>query len=461
MKFTPYKYQTLMMDHVWKHRKCALWAFMGAGKTVTTLTALEELKYVEDVYPVLVIAPLRVATSTWVDEIAHWGHLKHLTAVALCGTANQRKDAMQLNTDIKTINFEGLPWLKRHLITSKKNFPFKTVVIDEATKLKGFRLNRKSRAQDLAQMLPVDVRIIELSGTPAPNGLLDLWAQLWFLDRGVRLGANYGDYKDRWFLVDSYTWKVTTKGRAEAEISSRVSDICLTVRAQDFFNLDEAVVVDRTFKLPDPAQALYDTMQNNLFLSLSSGVVTAVNAATMSLKCLQIAAGAMYLDNADGSKKKEWELVHDSKLDILEEIIEESCGENILVSYQYRSDLERLKKRFPTGVALAEHDDAEKRWNEGKIPILFTHPASAGHGLNLQHGGSVIVHLNCGWNFEHYEQINERLGPARQMQSGYKRNCFIYRIFAEDTIDLLVRERITTKRDIQELLLDATARGGV
>ena len=453
--FTPRPYQSLMMEHIWKHPRCALWAFMGAGKTVSALTAMEDLAVVEPIYPMLIIAPLKVALTTWPNELREWEHLAHLTAIPLCGTAAQRERALRIAAPIYTINFESLPWLVKVL---GDRWPFKTVIIDEATKLKGFRSGgKKTRATSLAQVIHQKVdRVVELTGTPAPNGLQDLWGQLWFLDAGKRLGRTYTAFKDRWFNSNSYTYEVTPKEGAMTQIIDAVSNICLTINAEDYFDLQAPVVQNLKVVLPPKARQLYDDLQRLMFIELSAGDVTATTAAARSQKCLQVAAGALYLDEGATA---EWEVIHDEKLDMLEQLIDEFHGENILVSYQYKADLARLKDRFPQGVHLDNNPATERNWNKGLIPLLFAHPMSAGHGMNLQHGGRVIVHLNLGWNYEGYAQINERLGPVRQRQAGYERTCFVYHLLAEDTVDYGVLERLTTKRDVQDILLTATAKG--
>lgn len=447
-------YQWGMSDHIQAHKRCALFAAMGLGKSVSTLTAIDALSLVEDVYPVLIIAPLRVARSTWPDEVAKWPHLQHLRVSRVLGTEKERLAALVAEADIYTINFDNLVWLSALVTSSGHEWPFKTIVADEMTRLKGFRLRQGSvRAKALAKHAHKSPRFIGLTGTPAPNGLADLWGQLHFLDKGERLGRTFSAFTNRWFRVGYDGYTVQPLPHAQGEIESRIKDLCMSLNAKDHFALSEPVVNTISVDMPPKARRLYDAMEREMFLELNGVEVEAFNAASKTIKCLQLANGAIYTDDTG-----EWEQTHDAKLDALDSILEESCGMPVLVAYHFKSDLARLLKRFPQGRHLDADPATITQWNSGQIPVLFAHPASAGHGLSLQDGGNVIVFFGLWWDLEQHMQIIERIGPTRQAQSGYDRPVFVHYITTRDTVDALVLERIRTKRSVQELLLEQMKR---
>lgn len=455
--FVPRAYQHHIIDHIIDVPRCGVWAGMGLGKTVSTLTALTHLELVEGVFPTLVIAPLRVAASTWPDEAQKWAHLSSVRVVPIVGSAAQRKAALRTKAEVYTINYENLPWL---LETLGNNWPFRRVVCDESTKLKGFRLRQGSkRAQALAKVAHryVDA-FVELTGTPSPNGLVDLWGQAWFLDKGVRLGRSFDAFKARWFQsiqvgADRHAVRLEPLPFAQEQIEDRLRDICLSLDARDHFDIDEPIVNVIRVELPPKARALYKQMEKEMFLSIAGTDVEAFNAASRTMKTLQLANGAIYTDDAGN-----WSEVHDVKLQALEEIIEEAAGMPVLVAYHFKSDLARLQKAFPKGKQLDADPQTLRDWNAGKIPVLFAHPASAGHGLNLQDGGNILVFFAHNWNLEEYQQIIERIGPTRQAQAGHDRPVFIHHIVAHDTVDEMVMARRETKREVQDLLLEAMKR---
>jgi SNF2 family DNA or RNA helicase len=422
---------------------------MGLGKSVSTLTALSELLLVED-GPVLVVAPLRVARTTWPDEVRKWSHLNHLRIMPVIGDLNQRRAALRYRADIYTTNFEQLPWLVDHF---GEKWPYKIVIIDEATKLKGHRLKQGTqRAKALARVAWSKVsRLVELTGTPSPNGLLDLWGQAWFLDRGERLGRTFDGFKQRWFRPSYDGYGNEPIDCAQREIQAKLKDLCLTIDARDWFDLKEPIVNNIYVDLPPAARKLYTDMEKRMFMELEEHQVEAFGAAARTIKCLQLANGAAYVGEGTG----EWKPVHDAKLEALEEIVEEATGMPVLVAYHFKSDLARMLKAFPKGRQLDANPQTIKDWNEGKIPVLFAHPASAGHGLNLQDGGNILVFFGHWWNLEERLQIIERIGPTRQMQAGHDRPMFIHNILARDTVDDMVLERVQTKREVQDILLDA------
>jgi SNF2 family DNA or RNA helicase len=456
LDFKPHGYQTLIIAFIIATKRCAIWAGMGLGKTSSTLTALEDLSLTENVYPVLVLAPLRVARTTWPEEVRKWNHLKHLQVVAIVGSEPERKAALRAKVQIYTTNYEQLPWLVE---TLGEKWPFRTVVVDEATKLKGFRLRQGTqRAKALARVAHTRVkRIIELTGTPSPNGLQDLWGQMWFIDIGERLGKTYQAFKDRWFTRSYDGFGMDARDEAQAQIQEALSDVCLTIDAADWFDLQEPIVNKIFVQLPPKAKRLYADMEKKMFMELEGGhEIEALNAAAKTVKCLQIANGAAYIEGA-GS---EWRAIHDAKLDALEEIIEEAMGMPVLVAYNFKSDLARLKARFPQGVQLGPNPQIIEDWNAGKIPVLFAHPASAGHGLNLQYGSNILAFFAVDWNLENHQQIIERIGPVRQMQAGLNRPVFLHFILAQDTVDELVLDRLQTKREVQDILLAAMKNKG-
>jgi SNF2 family DNA or RNA helicase len=449
IEYKPHAYQGLIMSAIQKTRRLAVWAGMGLGKSVSTATALEDLSLTEDVYPILIVAPLRVARTTWPQEYRKWNHLKHLRVMPVCGVLKERQAALRVNVPVYTTNFEQLPWLVEHF---GDKWPFKTVVIDEATKLKGFRLRQGTqRAKALARVAHTKIkRIVLLTGTPSPNGLQDLWGQMWFVDKGDRLGRTFDAFKQRWFRASHTGFGVEATDQAQEQIQEALSDVCITIDAADWFDLKKPIVNLIKVELPPAAKVLYKNMEKQMFMDLEGSQIEALNAAAKTQKCLQISSGAAYVDGGP-----QWKKIHDEKLDALEEILEEAAGMPILVSYHFKSDLERLLKRFPQGRHLDKRSETIDDWNAGKIPLLFAHPASAGHGLNLQDGGNILVFFTVNWNLEEHQQIIERIGPVRQLQAGHNRPMFIHFILAADTVDELVLERLQSKREVQDILLSA------
>ena len=434
------------MAHLYKVRRSALWMPMGGGKTVTTLTALDSLSVVEDVFPALVLAPLRVARSTWPDEVKKWPHLAHLRVSVITGTPKQRERALAAEADIYCTNYDNLVWLRKEL---GDEWPFKTVVADEFTRLKSFRIRQGgSRARALGQVAHTHVsRFIGLTGTPAPNGVKDLWGQIWFLDQGERLGRTFSAFEQRWFRKGYDGYSLVPYDHTQKEVEDKLRDICLTVQG---LQVDEPITSPVYVDLPPMARKVYDEMEKELFTVLNDEGVEAANAAVRTQKCLQLANGALYIDD-DGN----WEAAHDAKLDALESIIEEANGAPVLVAYNFKHDLERLRGRFRQGRVLDADPDTIRQWNAGRISLLFAHPASAGHGLNLADGGNILAFYGVDWNLENDMQIIERIGPMRQKQAGHNRPVFVYRILARNTVDDMVMERLQSKKSIQEVLLAA------
>lgn len=458
-QFTARPYGALITNHILDVVRCGVWAGMGMGKTVSTLNALDLLELAEP-GPALVCAPLRVAQSTWPDEAAKWAHLRNIAVTPIVGDVKARERAVlrafDFSASVFTINYENLPWLVDLLERWKRPWPFRKIVADESTKLKGFRLRQGTqRARALGRVAHKHaVHFVELTGTPSPNGLQDLWGQAWYLDQGQRLGRTFDAFRQRWFRPSFDGYGIEPLPFAREQIEDAMRDLCLSLDARDWFDLKEPIVNTIHVELPAKARALYDDMEKAMFAQIGEHEVEAFNAAAKTMKCLQLANGAAYV----GEDGTQWAEVHDVKLQALDEVIEEAAGMPVLVAYHFKSDLARLLKAFPKGRQLDEDPQTLRDWNAGKIPVLFAHPASAGHGLNLQDGGNILVFFSVNWNLEEHQQIIERIGPTRQMQAGHDRPVFIHYILARDTVDEIVLARIETKREVQDLLLEALKR---
>lgn len=454
VQFTPRPYQHQMIGHALDLPRCALWAGMGMGKTLATLTALDGLT-LTDPGPALVLAPLRVARSTWPDEAAKWAHLRNVEVSPVVGTPDQRRAALRRPANVFTTNYEQLPWLVEHF---GDRWPFRTIVADESTRLKGFRLRQGGqRTAQLARVAHAHAdRFIELTGTPSPNGLTDLWGQAWFLDRGQRLGSSFKAFEDRWFQSISVGAHAAARELrplpfAQEQIQDRMRDVALTLDPKDWFDLREPIVNTVRVALPAKARSAYRDMQRELFAAIGEHEVEAANAAAKSAKCLQLASGSVWVDAAAGTYAE----VHDAKLQALESIAEEAAGAPLLVRYHWVPSRERILRAFPKARMLDEDPQTIRDWNAGKVPMLVAHAQSAGHGLNLQDGGHHYVAFDHWWDLEHHQQITERIGPVRQLQAGHDRPVFHHYIVAEGTLDEQVMGRLESKRSVQDLLLEA------
>lgn len=478
MIFTPRNYQHLMIEHALEVPRGGLFAGMGLGKTTGTLCAIDILQMAGiETKPAIVFAPKRVAQSTWPDEARKWSNLNHIEVQPIIGTAAERIAALgNTNAAIFTINYENIPWLME---TLDGRWPFGMAVADESTKLKNLRMAEQvsttgktfmrknggssTRAAAIGRIAHTKcTRWLNLTGTPAPNGLIDLYGQTWLLDKGQRLGRTFEGFKSRWFdTVGEYN-KLVPRPFAQEQISTLLKDICLSLKAEDYFDLKEPIVSKVMIELPDKIRALYKDMEKRMYMEIEGVGVEAFNAGSKTQKCLQLANGAVYIDHDvtddDAPKAKEWKEVHDLKLQALESIVAESGGMPVLVAYHFKSDLARLRKAFPTGRLLDDNPQTIRDWNAGKIPLLFAHPASAGHGLSLQDGGNIIVYFAINWNLENHLQILERIGPVRQMQSGHNRPVYVYYILARGTVDEDVLERLETKDSVQNILRNAMRR---
>ncbi len=453
--FKPRDYQKSMIDHVLDVPRNGLFAEMGLGKTASLLTALDTMFLCGvETKPALVLAPLRVAQSTWPDEAAKWSHLNNIEVQPIVGDAKQRMNALRnRNASVFTINYENIPWLRK---VYAHRWPFGMVIADESTRLKGFRLKQGTqRAAAIAGIAHKHAtRWSNLTGTPSPNGIVDLWGQMWFLDAGQRLGRTFTAFENRWFRRSYDGFGIEPMPHSQTEIQRLIADICLSLKTEDHFDIDKPITNVIKVKLPTEARSIYRDMENRFFAEIAGIGVEALSSAARSQKCLQLANGAVYVDE----KAETWKEVHDVKIQTLESVISESNGKPVLVAYHHRSDLVRLRRAFPKGRELDKKPQTIKDWNAGRIPILFAHPASAGHGLNLQDGGNILVFFAVDWNLELHEQIIERIGPARQAQAGHKRPVYVHYIIADDTIDELVLERLKSKRSVQNILMDALKR---
>lgn len=442
MEFKPHKYQNYAIQKIIDIPASGLFLEMGLGKTVITLTALEQLKNdYFDADKILVIAPLRVAEDTWSRESQKWDHLKHLTISKILGGRKQREKALKAEADVYVINRENIPWL---VGMTGKDWPFDTVVIDE---LSSFKASKSQRFRALRRVRPLMKRVIGLTGTPAPNGLHDLWSQVYLLDQGDRLGKTLTGYRDRYFTPGKrsghlvYDWK--EKRESHDAVYAKISDICMSMKAEDWLDVPDRINRVTPVKMEDDTKKLYKKLERDLLLPFSGGDVVANTAAVLSNKLLQLANGAVY-DEAGGIRE-----IHEAKLDALEDIVEAANGKPLLVFYTYKHDLSRIQDRFKKARKLETAEDIEN-WNEGEIPILLAHPASAGHGLNLQDGGNQIVWFGLTWSLELYQQANARLHRQGQLQK-----VIVHHLVAEGTIDEDVMLRLEGKADDQNALLEA------
>ena len=442
MIYNPHLYQRYATNRILENDAVGLFLDMGLGKTVSTLTAIDQLLYdYFDTRKVLVIAPLRVAQKTWPDEIKKWDHLKHLRISRVLGAEKQRKAALQDKADIWVINRENVEWL---VDLYGKDWPFDLVVIDE---LSSFKSSKSRRFRALRKVRPGIKRIIGLTGTPTPNGLIDLWPQVYLLDQGARLGKTVTGFRDRYFEPGKrsrtviFSWD--PKPGAEEAIYSNLSDLCVSMSAADWLDMPERIDREVKVQIPDTARAKYEQLERDLLLPYVDGDITADTRALLSNKLLQLANGAVYDENGNTRE------IHRAKLDALDDILEAANGQSVLVFYAYKHDRDRIKDHIKSARQLDTESDIEE-WNQGKIPVLLAHPASAGHGLNLQTGGNIIVWFGLTWSLEAYQQANARLH-----RQGQEKSVIVHHLIAEGTIDEDVMKALAGKNVSQQALLDA------
>jgi len=428
-----------MIDFIYNTPKCAVWAGLGLGKTVTTLTAITDLLDSFSVSKVLIIAPLRVANSVWHTESKRWTHTKDLTFSIVTGSEKERISALFKSADIYVINRENVQWLVEHY---KTKWPYDLVVIDESS---SFKSASSQRFKALKKVRTLTDRMVQLTGTPSPNGLIDVWSQMFLLDGGERLGKTMSAYKMRFFEAGYNGYSFKPVKNADKIIHKLIDDIVISLNVDDYLEMPERIDTVMRVNIPPARLAEYKQLEREFLIQINDAEIVAYNAATLAGKLLQYCNGAMYTDEL-----KNWTEIHTAKLDALDEILEDNQDENLLIAYNYKTDLIRLKARYPDAVVLDNDPDIITRWNNGQIKILLAHPASAGHGLNLQHGGSIIVWFGLNWSLELYQQFNGRLH-----RQGQTKPVRIVHIVADGCIDDKVMRAIENKAQTQDELLNA------
>jgi SNF2-related domain len=395
---------------------------------------------------------MRVASGTWPDDMARWEQFSDMRIVPLTGTPKQRVDKLKSRADVYTISYELAPWLVEHFMD---RWPFRNVIADEADRLKGFRTRQGGeRARSLGRIARnLTDRWINLTGTPSPNGLKDLWGQTWYLDFGQRLGRTYSAFEQRWFAPNWNGYGIRPLPHAEREIHEALKDLCITIDPEDYYDLREPIVTQIKVKLPPAARKLYKRLEAELFAELGEhGNIEVFNTAALTSKCLQLANGAVYTEYPN------WAPVHDEKIEAVRSIVAEAGGTPVLLAYQFKSDIARLKVAFPRAVELST-DTGMKAFRAGDAPIGLAHPKSLGHGIDgLQNVTNILIRYGHDWNLGERMQMLERVGPMRQLQAGLDRAVYVYDIVAEDTIDEDVIAAHTAKRSVQDALLNAMKR---
>ena len=447
MKYEPHNYQTFAINYIEEHPIAAVLLDMGLGKTSITLTALNDLLFDSfEAHRILVIAPLRVARDTWPAEADKWDHLQSLICSVAVGTESERRSALLKPADIYIINRENVQWL---IEESKLPFNYDTVVVDELSSFKNYQAKR---FRAMMKVRPTVKRIIGLTGTPSANGLMDLWAEFRLLDMGDRLGRFISHYRLDYFQPDKRNGQVIFSYKplpgAEQLIYDKISDITISMKSTDFLKMPELVSIEYTVRLSDEERQRYDELKSDLVLQLPNGEITAANAAALTGKLCQMANGAIYSDDSSTIP------IHDRKLDALEDIIEAAGDKPLLVAYWFKHDLARITERMKKlHIPFSKLDSAEsiKRWNDGELPVALVHPASAGHGLNLQSGGSCIVWFGLTWSLELYQQTNARLW--RQGQSA--ETVVVQHIVTKGTIDERILKVLSKKDSTQAALIEA------
>lgn len=442
MKFIPHDYQKRAVSFIREHEAAGLFLEMGLGKTVITLTAIDELMNDSfEVSRVLVIAPLRVAEDTWSRESNKWDHLKHLTISKILGSAADRIRALKAQADIYVINRENVVWLVEYLEENRMKWPFDMVVIDE---LSSFKNNQAKRFKALRRMRPAIDRIVGLTGTPAANSLMDLWAEMYLLDRGERLGRTLTAYRGNWFRPGygngyvTYKWE-PRRGALEA-ITKRIADITVSMKAEDYLTLPDKVESTIEVSLDEKGLKAYKEMERESLIELEGEEIAALDAAAVMSKLLQMANGFIY-DEAHNPRH-----IHEAKLDALGEILE-AAESPVLVYYNFQADKDAILSRFHEA-KLLENDSTIEEWNKGKIKILLAHPASAGYGLNLQDGGHIMAWYGLPWSLEQYLQA-----VARLQRQGQKYPVMVYHLIAKGTVDEQVVASLSKKDMTQSALI--------
>ena len=446
IEYVPHAYQDYATKQILDNESYGLFLDMGLGKTVSTLTAIEQLMNDHlEVSKVLVIAPKRVAEDTWSREVFKWQHTKHLRISKVLGSEKARRQALMKDADIYVINRENVEWLAEHY--AGKDIPFDMLVVDE---LSSFKSPKSNRFKALRKIRPAFKRFVGLTGTPAPNSLLDLWSQVYLIDQGKRLGRSITHYRERYFMPASWdrsnpriVYKYSPRPESEKNIYGLIDDVCVSMKAKDYLQLPERIDNIMTVTLTGKEREEYERLEKDRILEYMEGDIVASTAASLSQKLLQLSNGASYNENQGVQK------IHDQKLKAFEEIVEEAQGQPILLFYSFIHDRERIQKKFKQAVSIDE-DKSIERWNAGEIDILLAHPMSAGHGLNLQDGGHIIVWFGLTWSLELYQQANARLH-----RQGQDETVIIHHILTEDTIDQRVLQVLQGKEKGQDALLEA------
>lgn len=442
MNFVPHDYQRYAIDYIESHPVAAVLLDMGLGKTVISLTAIADLLFDSfEAHHILVIAPLRVARDTWPAEIEKWQHLKHLTYAVAVGTVKERKAALMAGADITIINRENLGWL---IDSSGFDFDYDMVIIDE---LSSFKNHKSKRFQSLMKVRPKMKRIVGLTGTPSSNGLMDLWAEFKLLDFGERLGRFITQYRNNYFIPDKRNGEIIYSYKpmpyAEDVIYRKISDITISMKSTDHLQMPELIASQYEVQLSEDEEQLYEELKSDFILGLPEGEITVANAASLTGKLSQLANGAIYDDEGNIIE------FHDRKLDALEDIIESANGKPLLVAYWFKHDLQRIKNRFNVREIKTSKDIID--WNNGNISVAVIHPASAGHGLNLQSGGSTLIWFGLIWSLELYQQTNARLWRQGQTSG----TVVIEHIITKGTIDERILKALSLKEVTQNALIDA------
>ncbi len=441
MRYVAHNYQNYAKDFILAHKVSALFLDCGLGKTITTLTAINELMYDSfEISKVLIIAPLRVAQSTWKDEIEKWDHLNLLRYSIAVGDEKERLKALKQNSDIYIINRENVDWL---VTKSGIDFNFNMLIIDE---LSSFKSHTSKRFKSLLKIRPYFERVVGLTGTPSSNGLMDLWAEFRVLDLGERLGRYITHYRNEYFLPDkrngSVIYSYKPQQNAEERIYRRLADMTISMKSTEYLKMPELILNELKINLDEEDQMKYKKFKKEMVMTIQEKEIDAINAASLSNKLIQLANGSIYDED-----KKFYE-VHNKKLDKLEEIIESANGKPVLVAYWFKADKERIEKRFK--VREIKTADDIKQWNKGMIDLALIHPASAGHGLNLQSGGSTLVWFSLTWSLELYQQTNARL-----YRQGQKDTVVIHHLIIKNTIDEDIMKSLKRKDKTQESLMKA------
>lgn len=433
-----HNYQNSALDVVLNKKKCALFLDMGLGKTTTTLTAIHDLYYNFEVERILIIAPLKVANNVWHKEAQKWEHLQELDIAIATGSVNERLSAINSNKTITVINKENIPWLVENC-----KWQWDMVVIDESS---SFKSAKAKRFRALKKVIKHVKSIVLLSGTPSPNGMMDLWSQMYLIDQGERLGRTITNYRQRFFVPDGYMgYSYKLKTGAKEQIMELIKDVCITMTAEDYLELPECINVNEFVELPDKAKQQYKELEKEFIISLNDIDIESASKAALGNKLLQICNGSVY------DAERNVHEIHNEKIERLKEIVEDNPEENFLVAYNYKHDLEKLQKAFPKAVKL-ETAKQEDDWNKGEIKMLLAHPASAGHGLNLQYGGNVIIWYGLTWNLEYYQQFNKRL--HRQGQKNTVRNIHLIAkgCLDEKVLFFALSNKAKTQKDLIDYL---------